>query len=102
MWTARKQLDWARQLSCLELAYNSKVNEATGLTPFLVFMGQEAKLPADMILPNQHKDFKDQGAAVEHCLKNMGKIYTYLKGKVEIRIRRNSVRYANQLALNKD
>ena len=78
------------------------MNEATGLTPFLVFMGQEAKLPADMILPNQHKDFKDQGAAVEHCLKNMGKIYTYLKGKVEIRIRRNSVRYANQLALNKD
>ena len=32
MWTARHSLDWAKQLACLELAYNSKVNEATGLT----------------------------------------------------------------------
>ena len=32
MWTARRSLDWAKQLACLELAYNSKVNEATGLT----------------------------------------------------------------------
>ena len=87
MWTGRKKLDWAKQLPCLELAYNSKVNEATGLTPFLVFMGREAKLPADMILPNQQEDFQYQGEAVEHCLKNMDKIYDYLKGKEEIRIR---------------
>ena len=71
-----------------------------GLTPFLVFMGREAKLPADMILPNQHEEFNDQGEAVYHCLKNMSRIYTYLKGKEEIRASRNSLRYANQLALH--
>ena len=29
-WTARHSKDWAKQLACLELAYNSKVNEAMG------------------------------------------------------------------------
>ena len=101
MWTARKDMDLARQLPCLELDYNSKVNEATGLTPFLVFLGREAKLPADMILPNQQEEFEHQGDAVTHCLKNMDKIYDYLKGKEEIRIRRNSMRYSNQPALHK-
>ena len=92
-------MDWARQLPCLELAYNSKVNEATGLTLFLVFLGQEAKLPADMVLPNQEEEFEHRGDAVTHCLKNMDKIYGYLKSKEEIRIRRNSMRYSNQTSI---
>ncbi|MCP3662775.1 MAG: transposase family protein [Gammaproteobacteria bacterium] len=100
MWTARKEMDWARQLPCLELAYNSKVNEATGLTPFLVFLEWEAKLAADMVLPNQEEEFEHRGDAVTHFLKNMDKIYGYLKSKEEIRIRRNSMRYSNQPALN--
>ncbi|MCP3662261.1 MAG: hypothetical protein GY696_07160 [Gammaproteobacteria bacterium] len=91
---------FAKQLPCL--AHNSKVNEATGLAPFLVFMGREAKLPADMILPNQQEDFQNQGETVEHHLRNLDKIYDYLKGKEEIRIRRNSLRYSNQPALDKE
>ncbi|MCP3665609.1 MAG: hypothetical protein GY696_24445 [Gammaproteobacteria bacterium] len=64
-------------------------------------MGREAKLPADIILPNQQEEFQHQGDAVEHCLKNMDKIYDYPQGKEEIRIRRNSMRYSNQPTLNK-
>ena len=30
MWISTWDKDWVRQLPCLELAYNSKVNEATG------------------------------------------------------------------------
>ena len=58
MWTERESMDWNKQLPALELAYNSKVNELTGLTPFLAFLGREAKLPADMVLPNQHEERK--------------------------------------------
>ncbi|MCP3668714.1 MAG: hypothetical protein GY696_40570 [Gammaproteobacteria bacterium] len=61
-------MDWARQLPCLKLAYNSKVNEATRLTPFLVFLGREAKLPADMVLPNQEEEFEHLDYAETHCL----------------------------------
>ena len=57
------------------------MSEATGLTPFLVFIDWEAKLPADMILPNQQEEFQHQGDAVEHCLKNMDNIYDYLKAR---------------------
>ena len=74
MWTARHNMDWAKQLSSLELAYNSKVNEATWLTPFLVFLGREAKLPADMILPNQPKEYKEVFDGVTNCLRNTSKI----------------------------
>ncbi|MCP3663594.1 MAG: hypothetical protein GY696_14070 [Gammaproteobacteria bacterium] len=45
----------------------------------MVFLGREAKLPADMILPNQQEEFQHRGDAVAHCLKNMDKIYDYLK-----------------------
>ncbi len=86
MWTATKEMDWVRQLPCLELAYNSKVNESTGLTPFLVFLGREAKLPADMVLPNQNEIFEHLGDSVAHCLDKMDKISDFLKRKEEIRI----------------
>ncbi|MCP3666546.1 MAG: hypothetical protein GY696_29290 [Gammaproteobacteria bacterium] len=84
------------------MAHNPKVNEATGLAPFLVFMGREAKLPAHMILPNQHENFQNQGETEEHLLRNMDKIYDYFTGKEEIRIHRNSLRCSNQPALDKE
>ncbi|MCP3663076.1 MAG: hypothetical protein GY696_11365 [Gammaproteobacteria bacterium] len=82
--------------------FNSEVNEATGLALFLVFMRREAKLPADMILPNQQEDFQNQGETVEHRLRSMDKIYDYFTGKGEIRIRRNSLRCSNQPTLDKE
>ncbi|MCP3666295.1 MAG: transposase family protein [Gammaproteobacteria bacterium] len=85
IWTATKEMN------CLELAYNSKVNEATGLTPFLVFLGREAKLPADMVLPNKNEIFEHRGDSVAHCLDKMDKIY--LKRKEEIRMRYSNLVY---------
>ena len=38
-----------------------------------------------MILPNQQEEFQHRGDAVVHFLKNMDKIYDYLKCKEEIR-----------------
>ncbi|MCP3666378.1 MAG: hypothetical protein GY696_28405 [Gammaproteobacteria bacterium] len=61
------------------MAYNSKVNEATGLTPFLVFLGREAKMPADMVLPNHREVLRNPGAYVAHTLDQMGKVYEFLK-----------------------
>ncbi|MCP4993462.1 MAG: DDE-type integrase/transposase/recombinase [Gammaproteobacteria bacterium] len=98
-WMARHSKSWVEHLPYLELAYNSKVNETTGLTPFLVFLGREAKLPADMILPNKHEEFPTEAWAVRKVLKNMDAIYTYLKDKEDCRIRRNAMRYSNEPAL---
>ena len=89
-------MDWNKQLPALELTYNSKVNESTGLTPFLAFLGREAKLPADMVLPNWHEEYKEGIDAVTACIRRMSKIYEYLKESEDARIHRNSLRYANQ------
>jgi len=96
---ARHSKDWVEHLPYLELAYNSKVNETTGLTPFLVFLGREAKLPADMVLPNEHEGFPVEGYAVRKILKNMEAIYKYLKDKEDCRIRRNAMRYSREPVL---
>ncbi len=76
------------------MAYNSKVNETTGLTPFLVFLGREAKLPVDLVLPNNDDRFKNEGQAVQQLLSNTEAIYRYLKDKEDCRIRRNAMRYS--------
>ena len=99
MWTPRHSIDWTKQLPALELAYNSKVNDSTGLNPFLAFLGLEAKLPADMVMPNRHEEYSEEIDAVTACLRRMSKIYDYLKDKEDAKVHRNSLRYANQPAL---
>ncbi|MCP3664724.1 MAG: hypothetical protein GY696_19900 [Gammaproteobacteria bacterium] len=47
------------------------VNEATGLTQFLVFLGREAKLPADMVLPNHREVLRNPGDYVAYTLDQM-------------------------------
>ena len=42
---------WERYLPMSCLAYNSKCHSATGQTPFLIWMGREARLPIDIIVP---------------------------------------------------
>ncbi len=101
MWIATRDEDWVKQLPCLELAYNSKVNEATGLTPFLVFLGREAKMPADLVLPNHREVARNPGAYVAYTLDQMNKIYEFLKTKEKVRIHWNSMRYSNLPALRR-
>ena len=44
-----QQREWDRQLGCLAAAYRATVNESTGLTPNLVMLGREVRLPAEMM-----------------------------------------------------
>ncbi|MCP3663991.1 MAG: transposase family protein [Gammaproteobacteria bacterium] len=59
MLTEQANVYWKCQLPALRLAYNLKVNETTGLTPFLAFLGREAKIPVDMVLRNHQEEYKD-------------------------------------------
>lgn len=40
--------DWDMKLSALEIAYNSSVNESTGLTPFQLDIGMQPRLPINI------------------------------------------------------
>ncbi|XP_045161905.1 uncharacterized protein LOC123526722 [Mercenaria mercenaria] len=44
-----EQEDWDLNLGCLAGAYRSSPNESTGLTPNLLCMGREIRMPADLV-----------------------------------------------------
>lgn len=43
-----EQTDWDLYLGCLAGAYPATPHESTGLTPNLIMLGREARLPADI------------------------------------------------------
>ena len=47
--------DWDLKLSALEIAYNSSVNESTGMTPFQLDIGMQPRLPINIAV-NANRD----------------------------------------------
>ena len=47
----RDDKEWSRYLPAMVMAYNTKVNASTGMTPYYATFGREARLPVDLILP---------------------------------------------------
>ena len=45
-----EQTDWDLNLGCLAGAYRSTPNESTGLTPNLLMLGREIRLPLEVTL----------------------------------------------------
>ena len=44
-----QQTDWDRNLGCLAAAYRSSQHESTGMTPNLLMLGREVRLPAEIM-----------------------------------------------------
>ena len=47
----RTDCNWLRKLPAIQLAYNSRVHQATGVTPALAFLGREFKIPIALMVP---------------------------------------------------
>ena len=47
----RNDVNWVSKLAAIKLAYNSRVSRATGVTPALVFLGNEVKLSISLMIP---------------------------------------------------
>ena len=47
----RHDVNWVSKLQAIKLAYNTRVNSATGVTPALAFLGHELKIPISLIVP---------------------------------------------------
>ena len=48
-----EQENWDLNLGCLAFAYRSIPQESSGLTPFMLMMGREACLPAELMYGSQ-------------------------------------------------
>ena len=54
---SRENKGWEQFISTVALAYNTKVNTATGVTPFEAWMGRTPRLPIDLIIPPSEKRY---------------------------------------------
>ena len=89
----REDIDWDLHLSAITLAYNTKVNASTGVTPSLAFLGREAKLPVDLILKTPDQMYETVDNCVKHMIDRYNQIFAYYTKKQEGCIRRNAKRY---------
>ena len=89
----REDTEWDQHLPAITLAYNTKVCDATGVTPSLAFLGREAKLPIDLIIQTPDIGFETQDHGVRHLMSRYTKIYNFFVKKNDATIRRNAKTY---------
>ena len=68
-----------RLLSALQLAYNSKVNTVTGVTPLLAFTGREARLPLDLMISLPRGQDQPVAGQIQDVVERMQKMYSYIR-----------------------
>ena len=55
-----EQVEWDLYLGCLAAAYRATVQEATGLTPNLLMLGREVRLPAEVMFGSGTNQIEEQ------------------------------------------
>ena len=90
----REDPSWEYYLPMATLAYNSKVHSATGQTPFLVWMGREARLPLDIIIPTPNQRFETVEEHVQDTLRRFHFMFRQIKEQNEAIFRRNARLYS--------
>ena len=92
----RDDTEWARFLPAITLAFNTKVNASTGVTPYLATFGREAKLPVDFVIPTPQAESRTINNHVAEMIKRFKKIYAEIRKNNEAIIRRNANAYSGK------
>ena len=93
---AREDMEWPRFLPTIQLAFNSKVNTSTGVTPLLAFTGREVRLPIDLMVSLPGKPTNTVPEEVRDITTRMKKMYSYIRQRGEAVIRRNAALYSGR------
>ena len=89
----RDDLQWDKVLPALTLAFNTKVHCSTGLTPFFMTFGREAKLPLDLIIPSPETNNTNLHDFTSSLLRRFRLMYEYVRKRQKAVIRRNAKLY---------
>ena len=99
-----EQTDWDLNLGCLAAAYRASPCESTGLTPNLLFMGREVRLPAELAYGSQCNnigDFHSYGDYVEQLQSRMQHAHEIARKHLHTSAKRQSEIYDSKLSVYK-
>ena len=88
----REDSEWDLYCGAACLAYNTKVNKTTGVTPFMAWMGRECTLPLDLIAPSPQKNHTIQDH-VDITIRRFQGMYEFMRKNTESAFKRNSRSY---------
>ena len=92
----RDDPEWYHVLPMCVLAYNSKVNGATGVTPMEAWTGREATLPIDLVLPQPERPDQNENEQAEVTRRRFRLLYEYMRKQQGAQIRRNAAAYTGR------
>ena len=91
----REDPEWDRYVKAAVLAHNTKVHDSTGLTPFFIHFGREAKLPVDLVIPSPNEQSTNIPDFVNSTQRNYKTVYDFVRKRQQATIRRNAKLYTN-------
>ncbi len=94
MYVSTDQKDWDNWLPQVALAYRTSTHDSTGQSPFMMLYGQEARLPADIIVDSHPNDHTCQPTLSNPTAytRDLGKRLRILQQEASKRIRRSQAR----------
>ena len=92
----RDDKSWDRFIPMATLAYNTKVNATTGVTPFEAWMGRAPRLPIDVIIPTPEKRYSTEDQYIQDTMRRFEVMFSKMKENAETTFRRNARLYSGR------
>lgn len=100
-----EQDQWDRNLGCLAGAYRATPNESTGLTPNLLTMGREVRLPSELVFGSSTvldgQEVTSYGDYVNVLRSRLQRAHQVAREHLAIAAKRNKTMYDAKIAVNK-
>ena len=95
-----QETDWDLYLGCLAAAYRSTPQESTGLTPNLIMLGREVRLPSEIVFGNRgikRDEITSYGQYVDQLRSNMLTAHRIARDNLEKSAKRRKALYDAKL-----
>ena len=100
-----EQRNWDLHLGCLAGAYRATPNESTKMTPNLLTMGREIRLPVELVFGSvsayQEQEITSYGENVDTLRTRMQDAHKIARGHLEAAAKRSKDIYDQKVALNR-
>ena len=101
----KDQEDWDLNLGCLASAYIASPNETTGVTPYLLMLGREVRMPAEIVFGSatvtEKENVSSYSLYVEKLKERLQSAHSIARKRLKVCAKRQKELYDSKLQVNK-